>query len=315
MSGHDTFRQTHQAFSVSIGFCDNETLLGPGPGSAEGEGLARRLLSADRIRKIRYLDPMTKRTVIALCEALERARLVDVVRERPFDFGCFFGVERGPRATRGKFRDGLIRSGGRSVSATLFAQCGYNMTAALTALVVGLRGPNLTLAADANLPHLILSAAARMLRRGNVQTAICAMPELPARSTMTTGNSDDTSSTVVVLRQMQHCPLAINRANSEPILLRMRENKRPVSHGVFQTPLEFDLVNQLRNGAEIDGLLGLERTNFANRSVLNCLSTGDIFSAFWLTHEHWLNAPQGTGLYVVTGGYDCYALYFPPRCQ
>jgi len=118
--------------------------------SGSGDALATDR-SRDRkvLPHIRYKDPIVPGGVIALQGALAAARLEPaVLQANPFRYGILLAAARGPQHTRASLFQSLESRDGKSVSATFFSSCGYNIAGSLLAASAGIVGPVLTLASS-----------------------------------------------------------------------------------------------------------------------------------------------------------------------
>lgn len=76
--------------------------------------------------------------------------------------GVLLATEAGAVATRRQYLESYSSRGGKSVSATLFSNCGYNIVGAMLARSRSIRGPVLTFGADGQWGARLLAAARRM---------------------------------------------------------------------------------------------------------------------------------------------------------
>ena len=108
--------------------------------------------SDGRLKVARWLDPVAENAILAVGRAIREAALSDEqISVDPYRCGVVCGTQYGPIEARRQLHDSLIKRKGRSVSATFFSHCGYNMAAAMTAVAFGLKGPNLTVSARPNI--------------------------------------------------------------------------------------------------------------------------------------------------------------------
>ena len=127
---------------------------------------------------IRYKDPIVLPGIFAAQGALAAAGLSgEVIRTDPFRHGILLAASRGPAATRASlFQSGESR-GGKSVSATFFSSCGYNIAGSLVAAATGIVGPVLTLAPSGDALAALARQALRFLRAGRTRAMMIGFTE------------------------------------------------------------------------------------------------------------------------------------------
>ncbi|MFT5469656.1 MAG: hypothetical protein ACI8UO_004778 [Verrucomicrobiales bacterium] len=164
------------------------------PAAADSE--AAKVLKTQKIRLIRYLEPATKRTILTFGGAgIDPEELAQDANST----GVLLGANRGAEATRQKFAAGFKSKGRRMVSATLFAQCGYNMISSILAITYGLKGANLTLSGGADLGTLLICRAIDLLNRGKLKNIIVGSYDLRM-------SEDSASETILLVLSRQEGP-------------------------------------------------------------------------------------------------------------
>jgi hypothetical protein len=113
---------------------------------------------------IRYKDPIVLGGVISVQGALAAAQLEPaVIQANPFRYGILLATARGPERTRASLFQSLESRDGKSVSATFFSSCGYNIAGSLLAASAGIVGPVLTLACSEDALGTLCRCARRHL--------------------------------------------------------------------------------------------------------------------------------------------------------
>jgi len=153
---------------------DSDRLAGPPPGA-----LLKYLDVTDPKLKIaRYLDPVSKNAIVALGAALADADLEESdIAQDPHAYGIVLGTSRGAGETRKALYESLASKQGKSVSATIFSHCGYNIAAAMAAIAFGIKGPNLTVAGRGDLGLSLLRTASQLMRSRRTHTIFAGFTE------------------------------------------------------------------------------------------------------------------------------------------
>ena len=123
------------------------------------------------IPDVRYIDSVAKKGIIAARGAIDSAEISgEEINDNPYRFGILLATKRGPVMSRRKLYESLTSRKGRSVSATVFSNCGYNIAASLIAGFFGLKGVNLTLSSSPNLALSLLQRASTFLLTKRIDT-------------------------------------------------------------------------------------------------------------------------------------------------
>lgn len=121
-----------------------------------------KLLTAFKQRtQQRYVDESVGPGLSAIEGACETAGVAP--EADPWRTGVLLATEEGALATRRQYQESYSSRGGKSVSATLFSNCGYNIVGAMLARSRGIQGPVLTFGADGQWGARLLATARRML--------------------------------------------------------------------------------------------------------------------------------------------------------
>lgn len=140
---------------------EREDFPGAGPGEVKAFATAFK-----RSTQQRYIDKAAETGIKALHDAALAAGLTSGTVERaPQRIGILIATRHGPVATRDQYLDSYANRGGKSASATLFSNCGYNIVGSMLARSLGIRGPVLTFGAGAGWSSSLL-ATARLLFAG-----------------------------------------------------------------------------------------------------------------------------------------------------
>lgn len=120
-----------------------------------------KLLAAFKHRtQQRYVDESVGPGLSAIEGACETAGVaLDV---DPWRTGVLLATEAGAVATRRQYLESYSSRSGKSVSATLFSNCGYNIVGAMLARSRNIRGPVLTFGADEQWGARLLATARRI---------------------------------------------------------------------------------------------------------------------------------------------------------
>ena len=111
----------------------------------------------------RYIDKAVETGLKALNDAVEALSLDQPsLNGDPTRVGILIATNLGPAATRDQYLHSYVQRKGRSASATLFSNCGYNIVGAMLARSCNIRGPVLTFGAGGE-PCAILDVARRLL--------------------------------------------------------------------------------------------------------------------------------------------------------
>jgi hypothetical protein len=138
----------------------------PAAASPDGNTPAAILATFKRRTQQRYLDDAVGVGLAALNGASETApEGVEAVPERT---GLLLATLSGPINTRAQFRESYTSRGKRSASATLFANCGYNIVGAMLARSHNIRGPALTFGTGEMWCRRLLATARRMFEAGRI---------------------------------------------------------------------------------------------------------------------------------------------------
>lgn len=121
---------------------------------------AKLLAAFKRRTQQRYVDESVGPGLSAIEDACESAG--GVLDADPWRTGLLLATEAGAVATRLQYLESYASRGGKSVSATLFSNCGYNIVGAMLARNRSIRGPVLTLGADERWGARLLATARRM---------------------------------------------------------------------------------------------------------------------------------------------------------
>jgi hypothetical protein len=149
----------------------------------------------------RYLDPVSKNTIVAVGNALTDAGIDrQEISDAPYDYAVLLGTVHGPSATRAKVRQSLAARQGRMISGTLFSHCGYNIAGASAAIVYGLRGPNLTLCGKSDLGISLLNRAMQLLKSRRAHTVLVGYSECEAQEPNDNGGPLNESAYVMCLQ-------------------------------------------------------------------------------------------------------------------
>jgi 3-oxoacyl-(acyl-carrier-protein) synthase len=141
--------------------------LEPAGDADAGTGEVKAFATAFKRRtQQRYIDKAAETGIKALHDAAEAAGLTaEAVERAPQRIGILIATRLGPVPTRDQYLDSYANRGGKSASATLFSNCGYNIVGSMLARSLGVRGPVLTFGAGRGWPSGLLSTA-RLLFAG-----------------------------------------------------------------------------------------------------------------------------------------------------
>lgn len=146
-------------------------------GAGLSEGPSPELLTAFKRRTLqRHVDPAVGAGLAALDATGIAPGIVPWAFE-PWRIGLLLATDAGPADTRLQYLDSYAGRGGKSVSATLFANCGYNIAGAMLARSRGIRGPVLTFGADRHWGGRLLATAARLFAAGRVDRLLVGRAE------------------------------------------------------------------------------------------------------------------------------------------
>lgn len=168
-------------------------------GSTDAEEVSKRIAAFKRSAGLRYVDPVAERGIRALYGAARHAELSpDWIQKRAERIAILMATRTGPSATREQLYKSLESREGKSVSATVFSNCGYNITSSVMAQSLGVRGAVLMIAASQDWGASLLGLASRMLRRNRADLVFA-------------GYADDQYATVLCIepweRAMERAPL------------------------------------------------------------------------------------------------------------
>lgn len=138
-------------------------------GGADGTALSDLLASFKRRTQQRYVDDAVGPGLAALEGACVSGAIgSEVIDAEPSRTGLLLATDSGPVVTRGQYLETYANRGRKSVSATLFSNCGYNIVGAMLARSRNIRGPVLTFGADALWGPRLLATARRLFLSGRV---------------------------------------------------------------------------------------------------------------------------------------------------
>ena len=143
------------------------------PGDEEG------LVAAFKRRtQQRYIDKAAEQGILALHRTCAAAGVdQERIDREPGKVGLLIATDLGPEDTRERYLNSYAQRGGKSASATLFSNCGYNIVGSNLARSYNIRGPVLTLGAAADWPLALLCTALRFFAAGRVDLLFLARAE------------------------------------------------------------------------------------------------------------------------------------------
>nr|WP_255319478.1 beta-ketoacyl synthase N-terminal-like domain-containing protein [Dendrosporobacter quercicolus] len=166
----------------------------------------------------RYIDKAAEQGILALHRTCVAAGVdQERIDHEPGKVGLLIATDRGPEDTRERFLNTYARRGGKSVSATLFSNCGYNIVGSNLARSYNIRGPVLTLSAAADWPLVLFCTALRLFAARRVDllfvaraepegaVVICLDRQAPLRFGLTPARLDDLSRGVVLKAAPEQC--------------------------------------------------------------------------------------------------------------
>lgn len=158
------------------------------------------------IPDVRYMDAVAKKGIIAARGSIDSAKISgEDIKNDPYRYGILLATKRGPAISRRKLYESLTSRQGKSVSATVFSNCGYNIAASLIAGFFGLKGVNLTLSGSPNLALSLLQRAATFLYTKRLDTVFVGFSD--------TSNGTDHPGRITLADAS--CILCIKRATNE----------------------------------------------------------------------------------------------------
>jgi hypothetical protein len=113
---------------------------------------------------LRYLDPVVELGAVALDSMSRDAPSLTSPDCDDFRTGILAATRLGPSSTRQQLYRSLAER--RTVSGTLFSNCGYNVAGAVLAKLAGARGPGLTIAAQRGWSERLFRLAGSFFARG-----------------------------------------------------------------------------------------------------------------------------------------------------
>lgn len=126
------------------------------------EGLQSIVKDFKRATQQRYLDKAAETGLVALHGAIETAGVdQDRIDRDPGRVALSIATVHGPETTRQQYLGSYAQRGGKSASATLFSNCGYNIVGAMLARSRNIRGPVLTFGGVPRWPRQLLDTSRR----------------------------------------------------------------------------------------------------------------------------------------------------------
>jgi len=177
--------------------CLRETSVPYQEPSRREEGEAAQLLkhldiTEPKLKIARYMDPVSKNAIVALRGALTDAGVEESrIAEAPFEYGIVFGTTRGACVSRERLYESLASRQGNTLSGTIFSHCGYNIAGAMAAIAFKIKGPNLTIAGEADLGVAVLSRARQLLMSRRVHTVFAGFSECDGTRKRRQGSSGE----------------------------------------------------------------------------------------------------------------------------
>ena len=141
-----------------------------------------------KLKIARYMDPVSKNAIVAVGGAVTDARLdADQIAAAPHEYGIVLGTTRGACLTRKNLHESLASRQGKTVSATVFSHCGYNIAGAMAAIAFGMKGPNLAIAGRADLGIPVLRRVWQIMAARRAHTVFAGFTECDGRRTRRNG--------------------------------------------------------------------------------------------------------------------------------
>ncbi|MCK9364360.1 MAG: hypothetical protein M0P74_12285 [Syntrophales bacterium] len=138
----------------------------PGKASCKEEGLVAAFM---RRTQQRYIDKAAVQGILALNRTCAAASIdQERIDREPGNVGLLIATDLGPAGTREQYLRSYAQRGGKSASATLFSNCGYNIVGSNLARSRNICGPVLTLGGAADWPLVLFCTALRFFAAGRV---------------------------------------------------------------------------------------------------------------------------------------------------
>jgi hypothetical protein len=162
---------------VSTGQASPPLWLTAQPGNVTGD--EEGLVAAFKQRtQQRYIDKAAEQGILALHRTCTAAGIdQERIDREPGKVGLLIATDRGPENTRERYLNSYAQRSGKSASATLFSNCGYNIVGSNMARSCNIRGPVLTLGAAADWPLALFCTALRFFAARRVDLLFVARAE------------------------------------------------------------------------------------------------------------------------------------------
>lgn len=192
------------------------------------------------IPDVRYMDSVAKKGIMAARGSINSAEIsVKEINNNPYRYGILLATKRGPVLSRAKLYESLTSRNEKSVSATVFSNCGYNIAASLIAGFFGLKGVNLTLSGGPDLAFSLLQRAANFLYNKRLDTVFVGFSDT---------SNDDGQPGRISLADVS-CILCVKRPENEP-----KEKRLIVEYVEKQRLNSFLIVNEPLSAGTIYGI-------------------------------------------------------------
>lgn len=133
----------------------------------DGEAIRTLVTAFKRQTRQRYIDKAAELGIKALNDAVVDAGLDQAAIDgAAFRIGILIATGSGPVTTRSQYLSSYVQRGGKSASATLFSNCGYNIVGAMLARSRNLRGPVVTFGTGGDWSRGLLATARRFFQAG-----------------------------------------------------------------------------------------------------------------------------------------------------
>ncbi|MDI6739537.1 MAG: hypothetical protein QME74_04145 [Candidatus Edwardsbacteria bacterium] len=146
----------------------------PGYAADDEKGL---VAAFKRRTQQRYIDKAAEQGILALHRACATSVDQERIDREPGKVGLLIATDLGPEGTREQYLSSYTQRGGKSASATLFSNCGYNIVGSNLARSRNICGPVLTLGATADWPLALFCTALRFFAAGRVDLLFVARAE------------------------------------------------------------------------------------------------------------------------------------------